>query len=588
MTRPRRRSTARVLPGLRSRYPPSRCPPGGQRGDRGHLGEVVGPAIQRGREITQRPPSVRRHRHRRVERGRVVGPIPCVDGEPVAPGRQAEREWRRQAAGHSVGPMGHAHRPAGEAAVARCTRPGCVDERALAPGQQVGAPKRPFQRGERRAIAGEEPVGEPGGREHRRCVGGAAHERLGTVGRNGDLTARGQSRGADGGRIGVGIRDEDRTARAERVDVLAPPTQLGEGDVPIARHDGPQFGDKRRYPLTIEHRGHDVPVDVVANPDARVRSAGFQHVSRPRCNGVDRSAVARLDVDADVQRPGPQLVEPRPQWMLGVKGGQRPAELGAVGPAPGRAREAVGIQRGDLARPRWSVSAIGGKRKRRRHGGRRKSGARCGMVRRARKHAAARPIAPERGAGLRGERAERQADGEQRGQDRPARQQPRADRAPGGRHRRDGHDAQTRPRPERLERLERLGPQPERLGPPRERGAADRRASGGLTHGVSEGAGEQKPNRPPGWFAGPGLNPVHRRCGVALAQPQQRRAVAGHLIRPRAPVAARRVGHAPEHREQRLIPGPHLAKGAPARLLVLDDRDLEGSEFAPRGGELLR
>ena len=59
--------------------------------------------------------------------------------------------------------------------------------------------------------------------------------------------------------------------------------------------------------------------------------------ARAGLHRVDALEVARLDVDAEVEIGGAQLVEPRAQAVLATEGSQRPAVDGAAGTAADRA-----------------------------------------------------------------------------------------------------------------------------------------------------------------------------------------------------------------------------------------------------------
>ena len=81
-------------------------------------------------------------------------------------------------------------------------------------------------------------------------------------------------------------------------------------------------------------------------------------------------------------------------------------------------------------------------------------------------------------------------------------------------------------------------------------------------------------------------DPVRRRRPDArltrfldVVDAQDRRAVQRGLVRPRAPVAARRVGHAPEHRQQWFIARPGMAERLPGPVSVRVHRDAPVGQF---------
>src|SRR5436305_7882736 len=104
-----------------------------------------------------------------------------------------------------------------------------------------------------------------------------------------------------------------------------------------------------------------MPIDVVADLDPCVGTGGLKNPRVSRLDGVDARAVRRLDVQSNVQRAWPQLVEARTQRMLTVKWPQRPAFERAPGATPGRAGESVDVQRDGLLGPGSPVAASCGK-----------------------------------------------------------------------------------------------------------------------------------------------------------------------------------------------------------------------------------
>ena len=59
------------------------------------------------------------------------------------------------------------------------------------------------------------------------------------------------------------------------------------------------------------------------------------------------------------------------------------------------------------------------------------------------------------------------------------------------------------------------------------------------------------------------------------------------VLSPGAPLALWRVGHATEHREQRLVPGAHRSKGDPGGTAIITHRDADTLKMAERRIELL-